>query len=1030
MDFDIGIEDVRVAVLQALWDKVTQQAMELVGETRDVVLNKGSFQAFSKNISELKILLSSLNAKKVVEARGSESTRVALETLNFQLNKGCKIIKDCKSKSRIHLLFKSNSMLLQMEDVAKEIAKTISSFQLINLDIALNLKTMINQIIDNLSSMEFQSAFATEAITSEIEDLISQSSKNQENAVKLLEKIAEAIGASVNASMVQDELELLKQEKEEMEAQKMQAEALQLSQLIQFLYSTEIVTRSHDDERIATYHQQYPIDSFICPLCYEMMTDPVAIPCGHSFERKAIREHFERGERKCPTCRHELPSLDLTPNLSLRNSIEEWKQRDMDLKFQAAVPGIKSNDYSRQSKAVEDLQILMEKPSYTDKVAEEGLIPKLVEILKDNRLNSAATLKCLYYLAKYCDHHKEAIVEAGAVRRIVKLIYKDGTEPDAIEILLELSKRETIAEKIGSTKDCIPLLVSLLSNNNPDVSQNAYKVLQNLSSNTHFVVKMAEAGHFQPFVARFNQGPQETRTLMAAALIPMQLKDGNIKVLKEKQFTHNLVQMLSSSAPACKAACLRSIKKLVEYPKMVKRLLKDPVLIPHLLGLISFVRSDPREKEEAAEILALLIGASENFELQKYQGLQELQSKHNISLLLQLVASSDPQTKVQFLHLLVELSHKSETARNLIRQDKNAVEQLFSLLHSDQPVVKRWTMRLIYCISEGDPAGVPLPPSPAKEIAITTLAGILTSSPDIEERSTAAGIISQLPTDDITIDEILCKSDTLKAIHEVISNADDEHNGNGATADQVTSLLENALAALLRYTEPTKPELQRQMGKLELYPSLVRVLSRGSSLAKQRTATALAKLSQSTSQSVSDATIMTEQAKQSMSMLYVTKFLPNMSWCCSTSSTNAMLCSVHGAACSHRDTFCLVKADAVKPLVRTLSETESGVAEAALMALETLLTDHSTLTHATAAIVDSQGVGAILQVLEKGSVSAKTKALDLFQKILNHTQITPPPLFQRFEGILVQLLNEDALKKKVALVLKQMKILPEQSSYF
>ena len=98
------------------------------------------------------------------------------------------------------------------------------------------------------------------------------------------------------------------------------------------------------------------------------------------------------------------------------------------------------------------------------------------------------------------------MVEAGAVRRIVKQIYKDGTEPDAIAILLELSERETLAEKIGSTKDCIPLLVSLLSNSNPDVSQNAHNVLQNLSSNTHFVVKMAEAGHFQPFVARFNQG--------------------------------------------------------------------------------------------------------------------------------------------------------------------------------------------------------------------------------------------------------------------------------------------------------------------------------------------------------------------------------------------------------------------------------------------------------------------------------------------------------------------------------------------
>jgi hypothetical protein len=58
-------------------------------------------------------------------------------------------------------------------------------------------------------------------------------------------------------------------------------------------------------------------------------------------------------------------------------------------------------------------------------------------------------------------------------------------------------------------------------------------------------------------------------------------------------------------------------------------------------------------------------------------------------------------------------------------------------------------MRLIYCISEGHPAGAPLPPSPAKETAITTLAGILTSSPDIEERSIAAGIISQLPSDEM-----------------------------------------------------------------------------------------------------------------------------------------------------------------------------------------------------------------------------------------------------------------------------------------
>lgn len=513
---------------------------------------------------------------------------------------------------------------------------------------------------------------------------------------------------------------------------------------------------------------------------------------------------------------------------------------------------------------------------------------------------------------------------------------------------------------------------------------------------------------------------------MAAALVKMQLKENNIDDLREQQFIHNLIQMLASSSPASKSACLKCIKKLVEYHKIVERLLEDAVTVPHLLGLISFNKVDPHLKQEAAEILAKLIGDCQQFEQPKYQGLQELQSKHNVSLLLEIIISSEDQTKIQFLHLLVELSSKSEISRDLIRTDNDAIARLFSSLYSDHPEVRRWAMKLIYCISEGHPDGVPLPPSPAKETAITTLATILINSPDVEERSTAAGIISQLPRNDSSIDEMLQKSEALKAIHGVICSMDDDINGNIGSSNQDTSLLENALAALLRYTEPSKPELQRQLGKLELYPSLVRVLTRGSSLAKRTTATALAQLSLSTSRSFSDETIMAQ--KTSHSMPFFLKYVPNM-WCCSALSHNLSSCSVHGDACSPRDTFCLVKADAVRPLVMTLSDTESGVAEAALMALETLLIDDSRRSQSTAAIVNSQGVAALLQVLDKGSVSAKTKALDLFQKILVYTTISVP-LMQKFERILIQFLQDDELKKKAALVLRQMGIIPEQSSYF
>ncbi|XWS63443.1 hypothetical protein CRYUN_Cryun06bG0097400 [Craigia yunnanensis] len=263
---------------------------------------------------------------------GSEIIKATLEKLNNQLRKARKIIKDYKSGSSLQFLLHSHSVLSQFQALAQDIAATISSFQLINLDMTMNLKSMNDQIINNLNSMEFRMAARTETIVSEIESSISQSFRNRENAVKLLEKVAEAVGTNVNASLVQNELALLKQEKKEMEVQKKQAEALQLSQLIQLLYSMEIVSRPQNEET-PTYHKQHPIGSFICPLCNEMMVDPVAVFCGHSFERKAIQEYFRSGKKNCPSCREELQSLELTPNVNLRSSIEEWEKRDKDWKF-------------------------------------------------------------------------------------------------------------------------------------------------------------------------------------------------------------------------------------------------------------------------------------------------------------------------------------------------------------------------------------------------------------------------------------------------------------------------------------------------------------------------------------------------------------------------------------------------------------------------------------------------------------------------------------------------------------------------
>ncbi|KAE8691928.1 hypothetical protein F3Y22_tig00110864pilonHSYRG00093 [Hibiscus syriacus] len=200
--------------------------VELTRETRDVMIEKDSFREFSRSISELDVFLVSLSVWKIEAARGSNFTKATLEKLSGLLRKASKIIDDYKSGSRLRFL------LYSYYKVSKDIASTISSLQLANLDMALNLKSINDEVIDKLNTMEFRVAVATEMIAAEIENSVSQSSRNRDNAVKLLEKIAEAVSANADASLVQNELALLKQKKEEIEIQKKQAEALQLSQLI------------------------------------------------------------------------------------------------------------------------------------------------------------------------------------------------------------------------------------------------------------------------------------------------------------------------------------------------------------------------------------------------------------------------------------------------------------------------------------------------------------------------------------------------------------------------------------------------------------------------------------------------------------------------------------------------------------------------------------------------------------------------------------------------------------------------------
>ena len=68
---------------------------------------------------------------------------------------------------------------------------------------------------------------------------------------------------------------------------------------------------------------------FICPITQEIMKDPVILSDGHTYERDAIEKWFETKDTS-PTTNLKIAAKTLTPNVALRQNIEEWREENGD----------------------------------------------------------------------------------------------------------------------------------------------------------------------------------------------------------------------------------------------------------------------------------------------------------------------------------------------------------------------------------------------------------------------------------------------------------------------------------------------------------------------------------------------------------------------------------------------------------------------------------------------------------------------------------------------------------------------------
>ncbi|GJP63427.1 hypothetical protein CLOP_g20509 [Closterium sp. NIES-67] len=75
---------------------------------------------------------------------------------------------------------------------------------------------------------------------------------------------------------------------------------------------------NHDGERPTVPSE------FICPLSHQLLSDPVIIGSGLTFERGAIEKWFQQGKRACPITGKHQEHMRLFPNQALRQLTTDW----------------------------------------------------------------------------------------------------------------------------------------------------------------------------------------------------------------------------------------------------------------------------------------------------------------------------------------------------------------------------------------------------------------------------------------------------------------------------------------------------------------------------------------------------------------------------------------------------------------------------------------------------------------------------------------------------------------------------------
>ena len=432
--------------------------------------------------------------------------------------------------------------------------------------------------------------------------------------------------------------------------------------------------------------------------------------------------------------------------------------------------------------------------------------------------------------------------------------------------------------------------------------------------------------------------------LMAKAIVNLELKELNLKLLGEQGVILPLLEMLSGSIES-KEVSLSALVKLAGC-QANKGIIAAFGGVPLVLDLMFSRRMQSLITIKCCEILEKLSSDDDGIDFFVDGEGKQLELDNIITNLLALQQSPNSAhnfRKPALRALLGICKFETDLVKKAVLA-ANGVSLILPLLDDSDSEIRETAINLLFLFSQHESEGVVeylLRPR-----RLEALVGFLENEGNSDVKMAAAGLLANLPKSERELTMKLIDLGGLDAITSIMKNGTMEAK-------------ENALSALFRFTDPTDIELQRDLVKRGIYPLLVSFLNTGSVTAKARAAAFIGDLSMSTTK-----------------LTVVSK--PTGCWC--FRSSRVSLCSAHGSVCSVASTFCLLEANALPGLIKLLHGEVHATAYEAIQTLSTLVLEDFPQRGARV-LHESNAMRPLLEILNWGTDSLKAEALGLLEKV-------------------------------------------------